>query len=191
MRVAGELCLFLHCIFKNVLIYTNDNNGDAVPYYGKHILLDVHTTCKVCHIVCVQMKIGAVSVVSIWSCLHACTVRLYKHYIHTLSMCERGTTTAKIKTCTCKVNPDFYSKLDLRICDATFCFLRLMAQLHFAATILRHPTLQTGASCCNCTSEKQDGEGRSLTCVGRSVKSILEPLTPFSLPSQPFKSNAV
>lgn len=45
--------------------------------------------------------------------------------------------------------------------------------------------------CCNCTSEGSDGKGCSLTCVGRGFKSILEPLRPFPLLPQPFKSNAI
>lgn len=45
--------------------------------------------------------------------------------------------------------------------------------------------------CCNCTSEGSDGKGCSPTCVGRGFKSILEPLRPFPLLPQPFKSNAI
>lgn len=63
-----------------------------------------------------------------------------------------------------------------------------MVQLHFPRTILPHPKFQMGPH--NCTSESKM-EKAGTTCVGRSVKSILEPLTPFSLPSQPFKSNVV
>lgn len=41
------------------------------------------------------------------------------------------------------------------------------AQLHFAVTILRHPKFQTGASCCNCTSEsKMEKAGVWLVWVG-------------------------